>query len=266
MAQGNSRRRQLTLSAPEPPAVQGKRAKPSKETVGDKLRFVRLSENATPPARPNKHAAGFTLYSAYDYEVPAGGKFIVLTDLELQVPRLTYGRIAALPRLTATHNMDVGQGYIETNSRGNVGVLVINRNSSESIKIEKGAAVAQLICERVAYPKVIEMDDFDSGVGKEPSAAAKKEKVPPPKAARPLLAGGSKGATPAAFAKKAPVARSVSGSSHRRSAGSSTLAGAFNMPDVGVDLSEDEEDMSPSAEDAFADEDEDIEYPHSQMF
>lgn len=155
-----SRRRPITLSAPQPTPPAPKKSR-AKDNLSDKLRFSRLSDNAVAPERVSKHSAGYGLSSAYDYDVPPGGKFIVLTDLEIQVPRATYGRIAALPALTVSHNIDVGHGIIESDSRGNVGVLVLNRNSSESVKIERGARVAQLIVERIAHPKLVEVADFD---------------------------------------------------------------------------------------------------------
>jgi hypothetical protein len=42
------------------------------------LKFERLSENAYPPTRGSKLAAGYDLYSAYDYVIPAMGKEMVI--------------------------------------------------------------------------------------------------------------------------------------------------------------------------------------------
>ncbi len=58
------------------------------------LRFVKLTQNAFAPSKATPDAAGFDLYSAYDYEIPAKGKQLVLTDIQIAVPQDTYGRIA----------------------------------------------------------------------------------------------------------------------------------------------------------------------------
>lgn len=39
-------------------------------------------------------AAGYDLYSAYDYKIPANGKIIAKTDIAVKVPHGTYGRVA----------------------------------------------------------------------------------------------------------------------------------------------------------------------------
>jgi hypothetical protein len=44
------------------------------------LKFQRLSEKACPPTRGSKLAAGYDLYSAYDYVIPAKGKEMVIKN------------------------------------------------------------------------------------------------------------------------------------------------------------------------------------------
>lgn len=50
------------------------------------LRWAKLTDKALEPIRGSKRAAGFDLRSAYDVTVPAHGKAIVKTDLQVQVP------------------------------------------------------------------------------------------------------------------------------------------------------------------------------------
>lgn len=91
------------------------------------LRFAKLSQNAISPTRGSKHAAGYDLYryfpyftlllcsdndfdlnSAYDYEVPAMGKVIAKTDIQIQLPEGCYGRVAPRSGLAANHHIDIG--------------------------------------------------------------------------------------------------------------------------------------------------------------
>jgi hypothetical protein len=55
---------------PESPVKRAKRV----------LKFERLSEKAYPPTRGSKLAAGYDLYSAYDYVIPAMGKEMVIKE------------------------------------------------------------------------------------------------------------------------------------------------------------------------------------------
>ncbi|XP_063140404.1 deoxyuridine 5'-triphosphate nucleotidohydrolase isoform X11 [Rattus norvegicus] len=57
------------------------------------LRFVRLSEHATAPTRGSARAAGYDLYSAYDYTIPSMEKALVKTDIQIAVPSGCYGRV-----------------------------------------------------------------------------------------------------------------------------------------------------------------------------
>ncbi|KAM7331529.1 hypothetical protein ACRRTK_008237 [Alexandromys fortis] len=65
---------------------------------GSSLRFVPLSEHATAPTRESAGAAGYDLYSAYDYTVAPMEKAVVKTDIRIAVPSGCYGRVA--PRST----------------------------------------------------------------------------------------------------------------------------------------------------------------------
>src|SRR5215475_5712733 len=93
-----------------------------------KLLFVKLSENAYAPTKGSAEAAGFDLCSAYDYVVPASGKVIAMTDLQMLILEGCYGRIAPRSGLAAKNFIDVGAGVIDRDYRGNIGVVLFNFN------------------------------------------------------------------------------------------------------------------------------------------
>ncbi|KAG3261821.1 hypothetical protein H1C71_016725 [Ictidomys tridecemlineatus] len=102
-----------------------KRARPA-EDGGFRLRFVRLSEHAMAPTRGSARAAGYDLYSAYDYIVPPMEKALVKTDIQIALPSGCYGRIAPRSGLAAKYFIDVGAGVIDEDYRGNIGVVLFN--------------------------------------------------------------------------------------------------------------------------------------------
>ncbi|KAM4678341.1 deoxyuridine 5'-triphosphate nucleotidohydrolase, mitochondrial [Discoglossus pictus] len=131
------------------------------------LRFAKLSENAVTPSRGSARAAGYDLYSAYDYVIPALGKALVKTDIQIAVPHGCYGRVAPRSGLAAKHFIDVGAGVIDEDYRGNVGVVLFNFGK-DAFEVKKGDRVAQLICERIFYPELEEvkvLDDTERGAG-----------------------------------------------------------------------------------------------------
>ncbi|XP_049574723.1 deoxyuridine 5'-triphosphate nucleotidohydrolase, mitochondrial [Syngnathus scovelli] len=134
---------------------------------GSVLRFAKLSEHATTPTRGSPKAAGFDLYSAYDYSIGPMDKAIVKTDIQIAVPHGCYGRVAPRSGLAAKHFIDVGAGVVDEDYRGNVGVVLFNF-SKQTFEVKKGDRIAQLVCERIAYPELVEeerLDDTERGTG-----------------------------------------------------------------------------------------------------
>lgn len=133
------------------------------KSYGEVLRFVKLTQNAAAPSKGSADAAGFDLRSAYDYEVQPSGKVLALTDLQIAVPEGCYGRVA--PRSGPAHKnfIDVGHADIARGYRGNVGVILFN-SGQEVFRISKGDRIAQLICERIAYPSLEECTSLDETV------------------------------------------------------------------------------------------------------
>ncbi|KAA0715310.1 Deoxyuridine 5'-triphosphate nucleotidohydrolase [Triplophysa tibetana] len=131
------------------------------------LKFAKLTENATTPSRGSNRAAGFDLYSAYDYTVGSMDKVVVKTDIQIAVPHGYYGRVAPRSGLAVKHFIDVGAGVVDEDYRGNLGVVLFNFGK-ETFEVKKGDRIAQLICERICYPELLELqtlDDTERGAG-----------------------------------------------------------------------------------------------------
>ncbi|CAG5858892.1 deoxyuridine 5'-triphosphate nucleotidohydrolase, mitochondrial isoform 3-T3 [Menidia menidia] len=124
------------------------------------LRFAKLSEHATTPTRGSAKAAGYDLYSAYDYSIAAMDKAIVKTDIQIAVPHGCYGRVAPRSGLAVKHFIDVGAGVVDEDYRGNVGVVLFNFGK-DAFEVKKGDRVAQLVCERIFYPDLVEQETLD---------------------------------------------------------------------------------------------------------
>ena len=162
----------------------------------NKLQVVKLSENATLLTKGTPLAAGYDLYSAevrgshvvtsffllfiiQESTVPARGKGLVKTDLQIRVPRGTYGRVAPRSGLAWKNHMDIGAGVVDEDYRGNVGeaihsdaartgyfyklvlgVVMFNHADTEFV-VKKGDRIAQLVCEKIAYPELEVLESLD---------------------------------------------------------------------------------------------------------
>lgn len=130
--------------------------KPEQKCV---LRFAKLSDQAFAPTKGSQKAAGFDLKSAYEYTVPARGKQLVMTDIQVQLPEGCYGRVAPRSGLAVKNSIDVGAGVVDEDYRGNLGVVLFNHSENE-FKVERGDRIAQFICERIFYPDLEEVSSL----------------------------------------------------------------------------------------------------------
>lgn len=105
--------------------------------------------------------------SAYDCVIPARGKMVVKTDIQIELPEGCYGRIAPRSGLAAKNFIDVGAGVVDEDYRGNLGVVLFNHSDVE-FAIAKGDRIAQLICEKIFYPQLEEvktLSETERGAG-----------------------------------------------------------------------------------------------------
>lgn len=135
-------------------------AKKMKTNAKCVMRWAKLTENAFEPVRGSERAAGLDLRSAYDLTVPPRGKAVVKTDLQIDVPCGSYGRVAPRSGLAVKNFIDVGAGVIDEDYRGNLGVVLFN-HSDQEFRVNRGDRIAQLICERIFYPELEEVDKLD---------------------------------------------------------------------------------------------------------
>ena len=102
------------------------------------------STHAHLPSKGSKDAAGWDLYASCAISVPARGRALVPTDVSLVIPPGYYGRIAPRSGLALKHGIDVGAGVVDSDYRGDVGVLLFNM-SDDRFQVEVGDRVAQII-------------------------------------------------------------------------------------------------------------------------
>jgi len=125
------------------------------------LKFVRTSSAAHRPTKGSSLAAGYDLYSASKVTIPANGIARIPTDLKVSVPSGTYGRIAPRSGLAIKHSIDVGAGVIDEDYRGPVYVLLFNHGQN-SYTVNPGDRIAQLICEKLAKPRLVEVNSLNT--------------------------------------------------------------------------------------------------------
>lgn len=118
----------------------------------DTLKIEKSSEKAIVPVRGSKLAAGYDLFSAEAKIIPPLSRTVINTGISIKTPEGTYGRIAARSGLSV-NNIDVGGGVIDSDYTGELKVILINNNIYQ-FEVKEGMKIAQLICEKICYPKL----------------------------------------------------------------------------------------------------------------
>jgi len=137
------------------------------EVVKPTLRFAKLSEHAKAPTRGSSVAAGYDLYAAEEMVIEPGKRACVKTDIQIEVPDGTYGRVAPRSGLAAKHGIDVGAGVVDKDYRGNVMVLLFNFGDA-AFNVARGDRIAQLVLEKICMAELEELptlDDTERGDG-----------------------------------------------------------------------------------------------------
>ncbi|MDA9603620.1 dUTP diphosphatase [bacterium] len=116
----------------------------------DDVVLVEASEGSSFPVRATEGAAGVDLAAAVDFVVEPGRRLLVDTGLKLVIPRGAYGQIQGRSGL-ATKSIDAHPGVIDSDYRGPVKVLLMNRSNDVFIG-SKGDRIAQLLILPVITP------------------------------------------------------------------------------------------------------------------
>ena len=102
------------------------------------------------------------MFAAHDIKIPAKGKALVKTDIAVSFPQNCYARLAPRSGLAWKYHLDIGAGVIDSDYRGNIGVVVFN-HSDNDFKVEKHMRIAQMILERYEHNcKICEVTDIDN--------------------------------------------------------------------------------------------------------
>ncbi|QGH74842.1 deoxyuridine 5'-triphosphate nucleotidohydrolase [Bacteriophage DSS3_MAL1] len=116
------------------------------------LPVMKLNEHATIPTYGSNDAAGMDLYANFSdevggvYNLAPGERKLFKTGIAVAIPRGFYGRIAPRSGLAYKHGIDVMAGVVDSDYRGDVGVILINLGTGDFV-VKHGDRIAQFIIE-----------------------------------------------------------------------------------------------------------------------
>jgi dUTP pyrophosphatase len=111
-----------------------------------KVKF--LNNNAKIPKKGSDNSAGYDLYSIETGVIKPRERRLIKTGLVLEIPSGYYGRIAPRSGLAFKSGIDVMAGVIDSDYRGEIGVILFNTDNICDFIFGVGDKIAQIIFEK----------------------------------------------------------------------------------------------------------------------
>ena len=109
------------------------------------LLFTTVGANAITPRKMTKGAAAFDLYSPVNSTIKAGTRKLILTNIAMEIQEGYFGKIHSRSGLSLRNGIEIGAGIIDSDYRGNVGVILYNHSATVDYNVKAGDRIAQII-------------------------------------------------------------------------------------------------------------------------
>ena len=127
------------------------------------LRVRRLHPGARLPARAHPGDAGYDLFAAGGVSLAPGERAVVPTGIAIELPPGHAGWVVPRSGLARRHGIALvnAPGLIDEGYRGEIGVLLLNTDRSETVELAAGDRIAQLVVMAVTAPEVVEVEELE---------------------------------------------------------------------------------------------------------
>ncbi|KAG6499685.1 hypothetical protein ZIOFF_039476 [Zingiber officinale] len=89
----------------------------------------KISQHAVLPKRQTKGSAGLDIAASHAAVIEPYGRDLIYTGLRIEIPHGYYGSLASRSGLAWTNDIEVGDGVIDSDYRGEIQVLLFNRTN-----------------------------------------------------------------------------------------------------------------------------------------
>lgn len=130
-----------------------------------KIKVKKLKVNAILPQMMRQGDAAFDLATCEDVLLHPGETKIIPTGLVLEIPEGFVGNIRDRSGLSAKHALHTLAGIIDSNYRGEIGVVMTNLSQTD-YNIKTGDRVAQMLIQKIEmteFEEVEEVSDTNRG-------------------------------------------------------------------------------------------------------
>ena len=126
------------------------------------LHVRRLDPGLPLPSYQHPGDAGLDLCAASDATIPPGERAVIGTGLAVAIPDGFAGLVVPRSGLAARSGLTLANtpGIVDAGYRGEIRLILCNLDPRDSIEIERGQRVAQMLVVPVAAVDVVERDEL----------------------------------------------------------------------------------------------------------
>ncbi len=154
------------LDAAEPvKALEARSRKPTQHNGSiPQIKVARLRPDAVLPTRAYAGDAGFDLYAVEPARLEPGMRVQVSTGIAVEIPPGRAGLVLPRSGLAAKHGITLvnAPGLIDSGYRGELRVLLLNTDPTQTFELATGDRIAQLVVIDVLSTELDEVDALDS--------------------------------------------------------------------------------------------------------
>ena len=130
------------------------------------LRVLRLDPAARLPVRAHPSDAGVDLHALEPVTLAPGAREAVRTGIAVEIPDGQAGLVLPRSGLALRHGIALvnAPGLIDAGYRGELKVLLLNTDRGDSVTLEAGERIAQLVLVAVTLASVVAVDALGDSV------------------------------------------------------------------------------------------------------
>ena len=125
------------------------------------LKVQLIKENAKLPVRSTSDSAGYDLYSPVNGIILPGRQVLIKTGVKMIIPHGWCGQIWPRSGLAFENRIDKRAGLIDSDYRGEIGVILVNESEDTTFVFKEGDRIAQLVLVRHGSMTVEMVDSLE---------------------------------------------------------------------------------------------------------
>jgi len=124
------------------------------------IKLKKIYEDAKTPTSSEGNA-GYDLYACEHAYIPPQQRLLIKTGIKIEIPDGYYGHISDRSGMAFKHGAHCLGKIIDSNYRGEIGIILLNTDKEKSLSIVKNDRIAQIIFKKYEKVEFVESKELE---------------------------------------------------------------------------------------------------------